>query len=65
MHSIEVNIRIIQPEKVMFKRRSRGEHQFRMLTNPDVNLSRMYQLFCHVTIFSCLASVTKVMLTGP
>ena len=43
---------------------SLGEHHFQGLTNPDVNLNRMHQLFCYMTIFSCLAAVTKVMLTG-
>ena len=35
------------------------------MNNPYVNLNRMHQLFCYITIFSYLAAVTKVMLTGP
>ena len=45
-------------------RRSRCKQHFRGLTNPDDKLKRMHQLFCYMTIFSCLAAVTKVMLTG-
>ena len=44
MHSLEVNIRICQPEKVMFTEAKHsfevrlGEHHFLGLTNSDVNL---------------------------
>ena len=41
-----LNIRICQPENWCSPRRSRGEHHFRELINPDVNLKRMHQLFC-------------------
>ena len=60
IHSVEVNIRLCQPSP----KRSRGGHHFRGLTNSDVNLSRMYQSFCYKAIFSCLAAMTKVLLTG-
>ena len=42
-----------------------GEHRFLGLTIPDVNINRMHQLIYYKNIFSCLAAVTKVMLTGP
>ena len=42
MHSFEVNIRICQPEN--------SEHYFRGLTNPDVNIKRMHQLFRYMTL---------------
>ena len=46
MHSFEVNIRICQPEKVMSTEALRlGGHHFLGLTNPDVNLKRMHQLY--------------------
>ena len=37
-------------------RRSRGEYHFRGLINPDVDLNKMHELFCYMTIFSCLTS---------
>ena len=51
MHSFEVNIRICQPEKVMSTEAKPspglrlGGHHFLGLTNPDVNLKRMHQLY--------------------
>ena len=47
MHSFEVDIRICQPENSDVHR---GEHHFRGLTNPDVNLKRIHQLFCYMTL---------------
>ena len=47
----------------MFTEASLCEHHTLGLTNPDVNFNRMHQLFCYMTIVSCLAAVTKVMMT--
>ena len=48
MHSFEVNIRICQPSKVLRLGGHHirlGGHHFLGLTNPDVNLKRMHQLY--------------------
>ena len=55
----------VNPRKWWSPRRRRGENHFQGLTNTDVNLNSMHELFCYMPIFSCLAAVTKVMLTGP
>ena len=34
-------------------------------TSKQNNLVKMHQLFCYTTIFSCLAAVTKMILTSP
>ena len=48
MHSFSVNIRISQPSKVMFTVLG--------LTNPDVNLKRMHQLY---NMFSLKTDIVK------
>ena len=47
MHSVEVNIRICQPEKVMFPGalQSPGEHHLLGLSKSYVTLNRMHQLY--------------------
>ena len=55
MHSIEVNIRICQPEKGMFWQQC--QKWCRLVL--DLSLA-----ICYTTILSCLAAVTNVMLTG-
>ena len=47
VHSFEVNIRICQSKNSYVHR---GEHHFRVLTNPDVYRKRMHKLFCYMTL---------------
>ena len=41
------------------------EHRVLGLAKSDVILYRMHQLFWYMTVSSCLAAMTKMMLTGP
>ena len=52
MHSFEVAIRISQSSKVMF---TEANITVLGLTNPDVNLKRMHQLFSYKTLSECLS----------
>ena len=51
MHSFLVNIRICQPHN--------SENHFRGLTNPDVNLKRMHQLYNVEYSYSLFLTLTS------
>ena len=50
MHTFVVNISLSIQEQFCNPRKSRDEHPFRGLTNPNVNRKRLHQLFSYMTL---------------